>query len=91
MPQSVQARLFTPFTTSSVGSIGLGLCIAREAALIHGGDLQLLKSDSSGTTFRLHLPPISVKGIDDDRYQIKVFSNDNIENPNCCVPVKIEG
>jgi len=41
IPDHIQTRLFTPFTTSSAGSTGLGLCIARDAALIHGGDLQL--------------------------------------------------
>ena len=87
MPENVQARLFTPFTTSSVGSPRLGLCIARDAARVHGGDLQLLKSDSKGTTFRLHLPPESVKADDGAFTKITVYSNDNRDDSNCCLPI----
>lgn len=35
---------------------GLGLSIARELALAHGGDLSLVRSDAEWTEFRLSLP-----------------------------------
>jgi signal transduction histidine kinase len=35
---------------------GLGLSIARELARAHGGDVELLRSDSSWTEMRVHLP-----------------------------------
>ena len=38
------------------GSLGLGLYIAREIALAHGGDLKLLSSNESGTLFEVRLP-----------------------------------
>jgi signal transduction histidine kinase len=88
--EDIQSKLFTAFTTSTSGSTGLGLCIARDAARVHGGDLQLLKSDSKGTTFRLHLPPMSANLDDYDRYQIQVFSNENVVDANCFIPIKIK-
>ena len=57
LPAAARERLFQPF--ASVGrarGTGLGLLIARELAHGHHGDLLLVKSDSSGTTFRLQLP-----------------------------------
>src|SRR5215475_2080303 len=35
---------------------GLGLSIARELARAHGGDVELVRSDSSWTEMRVHLP-----------------------------------
>jgi len=35
---------------------GLGLSIASELAKAHGGELELARSDSEWTEFRLHLP-----------------------------------
>ncbi|HEX7677359.1 MAG TPA: ATP-binding protein, partial [Thermoanaerobaculia bacterium] len=53
----VLSRLFEPYvTTRRVGEgMGLGLAISRKILLDHGGDLELLGSSSSGTTFRLAL------------------------------------
>jgi heavy metal sensor kinase len=38
------------------GGAGLGLSIARSIAELHGGQLQLARSDSSGSTFIVRLP-----------------------------------
>ena len=52
-----QAHLFEPFSGSSrAGGTGLGLAIARELMRAHGGDVQLERSTSEGTCFRLVLP-----------------------------------
>jgi len=53
----VQDRLFEPYvTTKEVGKgIGLGLPISKKIMLDHGGDLELLDSDT-GARFRLTLP-----------------------------------
>ena len=57
LPKEVRKRLFQPFAVSRrAGSTGLGLSIARDMLRGHGGDIRLVKSDSSGTTFRLELP-----------------------------------
>lgn len=41
---------------AEAGSLGLGLYIAKEIALAHGGGLKLLYSDESGTAFEARLP-----------------------------------
>ena len=57
LPQSVRDHLFEPFTSStSANGAGLGLAICREIARAHGGDLQVRKSDDSGTVMALSLP-----------------------------------
>ncbi|CAN5352775.1 sensor histidine kinase [soil metagenome] len=37
-------------------SLGIGLYIAREVALAHGGSIDVSSTDAEGTTFSLHLP-----------------------------------
>lgn len=61
IPAAIRARLFEPYTTSrSIGEgMGLGLAISRKILLDHGGDLDLVDSSSSGTTFRLTFPEVS--------------------------------
>ncbi len=50
-------HLFQPFAGSSrIGGAGLGLAIARELAQAHGGDLTLVHTGASRTTFGLKLP-----------------------------------
>ena len=55
IPESLRARVFDPYvTTRRIGEgMGLGLAISRKIMLDHGGDLQLVASSASGTTFRL--------------------------------------
>lgn len=57
IPQSIQPRVFEPYvTTRRIGDgMGLGLAISRKILLDHGGDLTLLSTSPSGTTFRLTL------------------------------------
>ncbi|HMB77590.1 MAG TPA: HAMP domain-containing sensor histidine kinase [Kiloniellaceae bacterium] len=56
LPPRARANLFQPFAGSArKGGTGLGLAIARDLARAHGGELELVKSDAAGTTFRLHL------------------------------------
>jgi signal transduction histidine kinase len=38
------------------GSMGLGLYIAQQIAIAHGGSIDVESSDELGTTFKLHLP-----------------------------------
>ncbi len=57
LPPKAREHLFTPFQGGArKGGSGLGLAIAAELVRGHGGQLTLLKSDASGTTFRIALP-----------------------------------
>lgn len=62
LPPDVRNAKFKPFSAASVtgiarpAGIGLGLALAHEVAHAHGGELTVLRSDDSGTTFRFELP-----------------------------------
>lgn len=56
VPRSVMAKLFQPFSKAgSDGGTGLGLAIARELARGMGGELVLVASDPTGSSFMLTL------------------------------------
>lgn len=62
IPEAVQSRIFEPFfTTKPVGKgTGLGLSISYDIIVEkHNGSLTILRSDQSGTTFRICLPGIT--------------------------------
>ena len=55
--EKARAHLFEAFTGSArSGGTRLGLAIARELALTHGGYLTLLSSDTRGNVFRIDPP-----------------------------------
>jgi len=60
IPPAQQAHIFERFfRAGSAGQVrghGLGLSIARELAMAHGGDVTLERSDAEWTEFRLRLP-----------------------------------
>ena len=57
IPQRLSDRLFEPFVSGKASDgTGLGLTISRELAANHGGDLRLVDTGPSGTTFELRLP-----------------------------------
>jgi len=56
LPERTKERLFQPFQSVRKGGTGLGLAIAAELVRGHGGRLELLRSDSEGTEFMIHLP-----------------------------------
>jgi signal transduction histidine kinase len=51
-----RARLFEPFFTTKVRGTGLGLALARQAALAHGGTLAGGDREGGGTAARLAVP-----------------------------------
>lgn len=55
IPDAVRARIFEPYvTTKPVGEgMGLGLAISKKIMLDHEGDLELVRTGTSGTAFRL--------------------------------------
>ncbi|NVJ90912.1 MAG: HAMP domain-containing histidine kinase [Methylocystaceae bacterium] len=57
LPQKAKDNLFKPFVGSARrGGTGLGLVIARDLLIAHGGDLVLIHTGAKGTCFRLKLP-----------------------------------
>lgn len=57
IPESAQSGLYDLFGGSvREGGTGLGLAIVRDLVKVHGGDIQLVKSDGSGTWFRFEIP-----------------------------------
>jgi len=46
VPESIQAQLFTPFVTSKINGLGLGLVICRDIAASFDGELNLCETDS---------------------------------------------
>jgi signal transduction histidine kinase len=57
IPEGLRNQLFQPFHASTKkDGAGLGLAIARDIALAHGGDLTLTESNGQGTEFHLDLP-----------------------------------
>jgi two-component system sensor histidine kinase MtrB len=56
IPAEIRGRLFQPFVTmGKKNGLGLGLALARQTVLDHGGDLELAPGDK-GARFRLKLP-----------------------------------
>jgi signal transduction histidine kinase len=55
VPAEIRGRLFQPFVTAGKkNGFGLGLALARQTMLEHGGDLELMESQQ-GARFRLRL------------------------------------
>ena len=56
MPQGIQRRVFEPFFTTKESGTGLGLCIAAQVMVRHGGALVLESSTDKGTSFAVWMP-----------------------------------
>lgn len=56
VPAAVRGALFRPLHSAKPGGGGVGLAISRQLARHAGGDLELIRSDGSGTVFRLRVP-----------------------------------
>ncbi|WP_075291022.1 sensor histidine kinase [Pararhizobium arenae] len=61
MPLKARENLFSAFRGSArSGGTGLGLVIARELVLAHGGTIALVEKPSPGTLFQIELPDRAV-------------------------------
>lgn len=57
LPQKSKENLFKPFAGSSrKGGTGLGLVIVRDVVSAHGGKVELLSTDETGTRFQISIP-----------------------------------
>lgn len=57
LPEKSKENLFKPFAGSSrKGGTGLGLVIVRDVVSAHGGKVELLRTDDTGTSFRISIP-----------------------------------
>jgi signal transduction histidine kinase len=65
IPAERRSSMFDPLNRdrqaerSRSESLGLGLYIAKEIGLAHGGDIRLVRSDPSGTVFEVRLPRVA--------------------------------
>jgi signal transduction histidine kinase len=59
LPESVRKHLFSPVTSTKPGGTGLGLALSHQLARHLGATLDLVRTDSTGTTFRLKLPVLA--------------------------------
>ncbi|MFM7749729.1 MAG: ATP-binding protein, partial [Opitutaceae bacterium] len=55
LPESVRAQLFEPCVSGQPGGTGIGLALSHRLAQQAGGRLELVRSGSGGTCFRLVL------------------------------------
>ena len=61
LPPKAKEHLFTAFQGGvSKGGIGLGLVISEELVRGHGGKLELVRSDETGTEFSISLPKAEI-------------------------------
>ncbi|MEK9727456.1 MAG: ATP-binding protein [Candidatus Margulisiibacteriota bacterium] len=58
IPEKDQPYLFDPFFTTKDHGTGLGLSIVHQIILDHQGSISLLKSNDSGTVFRIAFPKL---------------------------------
>jgi two-component system nitrogen regulation sensor histidine kinase NtrY len=61
IPVAIQPRLFEPRVTARPGGTGLGLAVARQIVMAHGGVLEF-ESSAAGTCFTVRLPRRSAAG-----------------------------
>jgi signal transduction histidine kinase len=56
LPAAKRDQIFVPFFTTKPGGSGIGLNIARQVALAHGGQLDASANEPRGSVFTLALP-----------------------------------
>ena len=55
VPDGIANKIFVPFFTTKESGSGVGLALARQVMIAHGGFIRLSRNDSGGATFSLTL------------------------------------
>lgn len=69
IPEHELKSIFSPFhrldtgDTRTTGGVGLGLCLAREIIILHGGTIKVRSSLGEGSTFTVLLPRVTEREI----------------------------
>jgi len=53
VPDSIATKIFVPFFTTKESGSGVGLALARQVMIAHGGFIRLSRNDADGATFSL--------------------------------------
>jgi two-component system nitrogen regulation sensor histidine kinase NtrY len=53
VPDAIAKKVFVPFFTTKESGSGVGLALARQVMIAHGGFIRLSRNDSGGATFSL--------------------------------------
>ena len=53
VPDALARKIFVPFFTTREGGSGVGLALARQVMIAHGGFIRVSNNDTGGATFRL--------------------------------------
>ncbi len=56
MSEEVQSRLFSPYFTTKKGGLGLGLSLTQRIIHGHGGRIDVVSSEGTGSTLTIHIP-----------------------------------
>jgi nitrogen-specific signal transduction histidine kinase len=55
VPEALRQEVFLPFFTTKAKGTGVGLSLARQVVLAHGGSIALAESESGGALFSILL------------------------------------
>ena len=56
VPDDQRDRIFEPYVTTKQGGIGLGLALAKQTVVAHGGTLRIETAEGAGASFVMELP-----------------------------------
>lgn len=58
IPDEIKKKIFLPFFTTKQSGTGLGLALVQKIVIAHGGSIDIMDNENTGTTVRIMLPYI---------------------------------